>query len=245
MNTARLRLRGKVSRRHGVTPDDTRGVKLALRDVGYYQEPAFGITPYPDEPLFEGIANFQKDFDLQKDGLMAPGGETERKLNEIIDLQERSTRTGSSSEPPSPALPTVGSPPGAKDGTSPSNPPGENRQQHAALPAVVPVIVYHVAVFFGMTISAAYAWWISLSPEEKETIEEHIKNYSRDDGTQSPSDAQCDELYEMDGNTCRQIKKRRGEAAARRCWATAADRYAACLKGRSLDELPPLDVWNN
>ena len=55
---------------------------------------------------------------------------------------------------------------------------------------------------------------------------------------------QCDHLYyEVDIPVCRNIKKRRGADAARRCYASAAERYAACLKGQH--PLPPLDVWNN
>ena len=52
----------------------------------------------------------------------------------------------------------------------------------------------------------------------------------------------CQERYDTDSATCRAIGRKRGKAAAARCYKTAADRYAACLNGRPL---PPLDVWNN
>jgi RHS repeat-associated protein len=52
----------------------------------------------------------------------------------------------------------------------------------------------------------------------------------------------CQERYDTDVATCRAIGRKRGKAAAARCYKTAADRYAACLNGRPL---PPLDVWNN
>jgi RHS repeat-associated protein len=53
----------------------------------------------------------------------------------------------------------------------------------------------------------------------------------------------CDKLYyEIDIPVCRAIAKKRGKAAAARCYATAAQRYAACLKGGTL---PELDTRNN
>jgi RHS repeat-associated protein len=52
----------------------------------------------------------------------------------------------------------------------------------------------------------------------------------------------CETLYETDQSTCRAISRARGPAAAARCWASAGDRYGACLAGRPI---PPLDIWNN
>ena len=58
----------------------------------------------------------------------------------------------------------------------------------------------------------------------------------------APAD-QCDhQYYEVDIPVCRAIAKRRGKDAARRCYASAAERYAACLRG---DPVPPLDTYNN
>ncbi len=60
--------------------DDVFNTKTLLNRVGYYDEPSYGITPYPDGRLFQSIARFQKDHDLAVDGWMKPGGETERAL---------------------------------------------------------------------------------------------------------------------------------------------------------------------
>jgi hypothetical protein len=55
--------------------------------------------------------------------------------------------------------------------------------------------------------------------------------------------AKCEKQRdEIDIPTCRQISRARGKAAGRRCYASAMERYSACLKGKSL---PPLDTWNN
>jgi len=54
---------------------------------------------------------------------------------------------------------------------------------------------------------------------------------------------QCDyQYYNVDIPTCRGIKRSRGDAAAALCYASAAQRYAACLKG---DPIPPLITWAN
>jgi hypothetical protein len=66
---------------------DTLNAKRALLWLGYFEPPAYGLTPYPDKPLFDGIRRFQKAHDLKPDGVMKPGGATERAL--AADLAER------------------------------------------------------------------------------------------------------------------------------------------------------------
>lgn len=65
-----------------------------------------------------------------------------------------------------------------------------------------------------------------------------------DDGKCSDTrDDKCDkQYYEVDIPTCRGISRSRGAAAAARCYASASERYAACLAGRPM---PPLDTYNN
>ena len=53
---------------------------------------------------------------------------------------------------------------------------------------------------------------------------------------------QCDkQYYDVDIPTCRAIAKRRGKEAGQRCYATAAKRYAACLRG---EPIPDLDTYD-
>ena len=52
----------------------------------------------------------------------------------------------------------------------------------------------------------------------------------------------CEELLQIDTDTCNAITKRRGGAAGAACHASATERYAACLRGKPL---PPLNTWNN
>ncbi len=67
-----------------------------------------------------------------------------------------------------------------------------------------------------------------------------------------PSEDQCwQNFQEIDTPVCRRIERFRrgpgknGKRAAALCWASANERHAACLGGRPLDQLPPLNIWNN
>ena len=53
---------------------------------------------------------------------------------------------------------------------------------------------------------------------------------------------ECLKQLEIDERTCNGIRRSRGKRAAARCWATAMDRYGACLARRPR---PILDTWNN
>lgn len=62
----------------------------------------------------------------------------------------------------------------------------------------------------------------------------------------APTPEECDHhFYKVDIPVCRAIERRRGKRAAARCYHSAAARYAACLSGTPINQLPPLDTWNN
>jgi RHS repeat-associated protein len=52
----------------------------------------------------------------------------------------------------------------------------------------------------------------------------------------------CEDLLQIDTDTCNAITRKRGAAAGAACHASATERYAACLRGRAL---PPLNTWNS
>ncbi len=60
--------------------DDVLAVKSALEDLGYYEKPDWGISPYVDLGMFDAIECFQANTGLKRDRIMKPGGETEREL---------------------------------------------------------------------------------------------------------------------------------------------------------------------
>lgn len=70
-----------LSTTSGADPDDVFSAKLAFSRLGYYEVPSYGLTPYPDQDLFDSIRDYQKDKDLTIYGYMLPGGETEQSVN--------------------------------------------------------------------------------------------------------------------------------------------------------------------
>lgn len=65
-------------------PEDVLSAKSAFKQLGYYETPSYGLTPYPYRQLFDGVREFQKDNGLTVDGYMLPAGETEQSMNESL-----------------------------------------------------------------------------------------------------------------------------------------------------------------
>ena len=76
-----LLLKRPLSPTPDTDPDDVLAAKSAFKQLGYYETPSYGLTPYPDQTLFDGIRSYQKDKGLTVDGYMLPAGETEKSLN--------------------------------------------------------------------------------------------------------------------------------------------------------------------
>jgi len=74
------RLKSAVSADRETDLDDVWVLKKNLKDNGYYSEPEYGMTPYPDKPLFDAIKHYQTEQGLKIDGVMFPDGETERHM---------------------------------------------------------------------------------------------------------------------------------------------------------------------
>ncbi len=71
--------------------EDTVKVKNNLQKLGYYETPSYGMTPYADDPMFEGIKKLQKDHGLTVDGRITPGGETAAKISEKLSKPSNSS----------------------------------------------------------------------------------------------------------------------------------------------------------
>lgn len=82
-------LNAPLSRNSSADPEDTLNVKRKLNQFGYMELPSYGIDDMPDEFLFDGIKKFQNDNDLKVDGIMKPGGETEKSLNSKNKKEEQ------------------------------------------------------------------------------------------------------------------------------------------------------------
>ena len=94
-------IKSTLSASNSVDLDDSLNAKKAFNKLGYYPTPSYGITQYPDQPLFDGIKKFQSDHGLQKDGVMKPGGETAQTLGKVLEQKKQSAAT------PKPATPTT------------------------------------------------------------------------------------------------------------------------------------------
>lgn len=81
MSVTPIKLKRPLSRSSNTNPDDVLAAKTALQSFGHYETPSYGMTPYPDEPLFDAIEGFQRQRGLRVDGVMKPGGETEGAFN--------------------------------------------------------------------------------------------------------------------------------------------------------------------
>ena len=77
-------VRKMLSRSANVDPEDVLNLKATLTGLGHYKAPKWGITPYPDQGLFKGVEDFQKQNRLKVDGILKPGGPTEKKLNKTL-----------------------------------------------------------------------------------------------------------------------------------------------------------------
>jgi hypothetical protein len=53
-------LSSAVSRSHKFEEDDVLRTKFALKDIGYYDEPEYSMTPYSDERSLTASKNFKK-----------------------------------------------------------------------------------------------------------------------------------------------------------------------------------------
>ena len=78
------KLRNIIGREYGIGEDDTLSMKGVLRQLGHYETPDYGMTPYPDERMFQGIRGFQKAKGLLVDGVVEPNGPTARALGEAL-----------------------------------------------------------------------------------------------------------------------------------------------------------------
>ena len=73
-----------IGREYGFGEDETLSMKNILRQLGHYETPDYGMTPYPDERMFEGIRGFQKAKGLAIDGVVEPNGPTARALGDAL-----------------------------------------------------------------------------------------------------------------------------------------------------------------
>ncbi len=77
------------------SPADVLNVKRALNRMGFYDGPDYGMTPYADRTMFDGIRRFQRANGLRVDGVMRRGHATERAMNDALRLASAEKLEGS------------------------------------------------------------------------------------------------------------------------------------------------------
>ena len=68
---------------------DVLKTKKALDTLGHFATPDYGLTEFPDQPMFDAIKGFQRDHGLKEDGAMKPGGETAVRLGDLLAARNR------------------------------------------------------------------------------------------------------------------------------------------------------------
>ena len=86
-DTDDFRVKKTVGSSWNVDEDDVMKTKIALERTGDYKAPAWGVTGFPDDDMFDGLKSFQKREGLAVDGVMKPGGPTEERLRRKTTAQ--------------------------------------------------------------------------------------------------------------------------------------------------------------
>lgn len=94
--TKRFTLKAPLASNANVDLDDAMKTKLALQRLGYYKTPSYGMTPYPDQPLFDAVADLQRDKGLRRTGEVRPGDDTEKAIR--VALSETTPNASENSD---------------------------------------------------------------------------------------------------------------------------------------------------
>jgi hypothetical protein len=105
INTHPFRLKRVLDADSSVDLDDSLRAKKAFRESGFFKTPRYGVTPYPDAPLFDAIRGFQSANGLRRDGIMKPDGETATRLGAVLAERQQPRRRRPDPVRPKPALP--------------------------------------------------------------------------------------------------------------------------------------------
>jgi hypothetical protein len=77
-----FKLNHTIAQNVNAEPKDVMAAKHFLYDMGFYEPPGWGLTPFPDNALIKAIRNFQRANALKVDGVMKPGGTTEATIQQ-------------------------------------------------------------------------------------------------------------------------------------------------------------------
>lgn len=92
--STRFNIKSLLASNTNVDPDDSIKTKEALRRLGYYNTPSYGMTPYPDRELFTAVADLQRDSGIPPTGEMRPGDDTEKAVRAALDAPSSDEKKG-------------------------------------------------------------------------------------------------------------------------------------------------------
>jgi len=196
-----LRLRSTLGRNRAAEGDDVLEAKRALSMLGLYEPPKHGMTPYPDDRLFEGLRAFQEAEGLKPDGVAKPGGPTEQNMNKYLEGLTRGTN-----------LLDVGGAGGADR--------AEGKVHLAAAPAV-PIAGLAIPPLIGL-----WQWWQSLSDEQRQGLLLREGSGRQPGDDEEENKEKCYQRWEDENARC----PKWGPKWKNGCEVRAADRRGMCHK---------------
>ena len=258
-----FKLNATLGRSYNADLDDTLRTKKALNKIGLFETPSYGMTEYPDEPLFQGIEKFQERHGLQKDGIMKPGGETATKLGQVLGEAGRRAPVSPAGSASLLSLAPDGSPrqlvksqqsliAATKQPAAPQNalqlasftanqmPPKPGEPSSKSISGSTSGTS---GTEKEKQVAAAIAPAIPLIGEVPSAISALLGMLGlsgllkRDTPEETERERFCREQLEDDTEMCDAVWKKHGDAAAAKCRASAMERYANCLAGRAVQPL--------
>lgn len=219
-----FKLNAALGRTYNTDLGDVLRTKTALNKLGHFETPSYGMTEYPDEPLFQGIEKFQEFHGLQKDGIIKPGGETEAKLGDVLAEKDwQAAKAAAKSMSILSPMPPTPDDARSEPNPDPTNEKSENEEEKQVAAAIAPAIPLIGEI--PSAISALLGMLGLSSLLKQDTAEE------------TERERFCREQLEDDTETCDGVWRTHGAAAAEKCRASAMERYANCLVGRPIQPL--------
>lgn len=83
--TSPFKLRELLASDSAADPEDVLQTKAALRKIGVFDPPKYGMNSYPDAHLFNSIRTLQRIRGLPETGRIRPGDETEDEIDQILE----------------------------------------------------------------------------------------------------------------------------------------------------------------
>lgn len=77
-------LKKTIARNVSTDHDDVAAIKFGLTSFGYYDDRKTGLSSYSDDDLFTSIKSFQKDNNLEVDGIIKADGPTQAKIKQQL-----------------------------------------------------------------------------------------------------------------------------------------------------------------